>query len=453
MGGTARVSVDQHRADVAALLAPLVEAARRRTRTEDVVLADALGRVLAADLVAPVAVPLFRNSQMDGYAVRAADVAGASAETPVRLTVAAEIPAAPGFPPRLAPGTAARIMTGAPVPEGADAVVPVEDTVAGTFAGAPRPDAAGLAGGAPAGAGASHAVEVRVPRSAGEFVREAGSDVRPGDVLLADGTVLAPHHLAAAAACGVGSVRVVARPRVAVLSTGSELVGPGETPGPGQVFDANADALGAAVRRAGGDVVRTARCGDDAARFAAVLAEAAAVADLVVTSGGVSQGAYEVVKDVLAGSGAVGSRDVDQGAGQEAGRAASPVVTFRSVAMQPGGPQGFGTVHGTPVLTFPGNPVSAQVSFAMFLREPLERAAGLPVVDRVRTAVLAEGLTSPAGKRQLLRGATGPDGTVRVVGGAGSHLVASMARTDVLVDVPADVTQWDAGTEVEVREL
>ncbi|WP_426311206.1 gephyrin-like molybdotransferase Glp [Cellulosimicrobium sp. E-16] len=448
MAGTARVSVDEHRADVAALLAPLVEAARRRTRTEDVVLADALGRVLAGDLAAPVAVPLFRNSQMDGYAVRAVDVAGASADVPVRLTVAAEIPAAPGVPPRLAPGTAARIMTGAPVPEGADAVVPVEDTVAGTFAGTSRPEVAGPTGEDVAGPGAGHAVEVRVPRSAGDFVREAGSDVRPGDVLLPDGTVLAPHHLAAAAACGVGSVRVVARPRVAVLSTGSELVGPGETPGPGQVFDANADALGAAVRRAGGDVVLTARCGDDAARFAAVLAEATAVADLVVTSGGVSQGAYEVVKDVLGGSGLIGG----QGAGKVS-REASPGVTFRSVAMQPGGPQGFGTVHGTPVLTFPGNPVSAQVSFAMFLREPLERAAGLPVGDRVRTAVLADALTSPAGKRQLLRGASGPGGTVRVVGGAGSHLVASMARADVLVDVPADVTQWDAGTEVEVREL
>ena len=418
MAARGRVSVDEHRADVAALLAPLVEAARRRERTDVVVLADALGRVLAGDLVAPVPVPLFRNSQMDGYAVRAADVAGASPGAPARLAVVAEIPAAPGVPPRLAPGTAARIMTGAPVPEGADAVVPVEDTAAGSFAATP----------------AAGEVAVHVPRAPGDFVRDAGSDVRAGDVLLPDGTVLAPHHLAAAAACGVGGVPVVARPRVAVLSTGSELVGPGDVPGPGQVFDANADALGAAVRRAGGDVVITARCGDDPARFAAVLAEAAGAADLVLTSGGVSQGAYEVVKDVLGGG-------------------ASSDVTFRSVAMQPGGPQGFGTVDGTPVLTFPGNPVSAQVSFAMFLRVPLERAAGLPGVERVRTAVLAEPLTSPAGKRQLLRGATGPGGTVRVVGGAGSHLVASMARADVLVDVPADVTEWAAGAEVEVREL
>ncbi|MGO2702238.1 MAG: gephyrin-like molybdotransferase Glp, partial [Cellulosimicrobium funkei] len=122
------MSVDEHRADVAALLAPLVDAARRRTRTEDVDLADALGRVLAGDLLAPVGVPLFRNAQMDGYAVRAADVADARGDAPVRLAVVAEIAAAPGVPPRLAPGTAARIMTGAPVPEGADAVVPVEDT-------------------------------------------------------------------------------------------------------------------------------------------------------------------------------------------------------------------------------------------------------------------------------------------------------------------------------------
>ncbi len=447
MSGNAgvRVSVDQHRADVAGLLAPLVAGARRRARTEEVVLADALGRVLAGDLVSPVAVPLFRNSQMDGYAVRAADVEGASPDAPVRLAVEGEIPAAPGAPGPLAPGAAARIMTGAPVPDGADAVVPVEDTGAGTFAGTvPPPARTGLGDGVAAGVPAPTAgwVEVRAARGPGDFVREAGSDVGPGEVLLPDGTVLAPHHLAAVAACGVARVRVVARPRVAVVSTGSELVGPGEVPGPGQVFDANADALGAAVRRSGADVVLTARCGDDAARFAAVLAEAAEVADLVITSGGVSQGAYEVVKDVLGGA-----------AGDGGPRPTASRVTFRSVAMQPGGPQGFGTVHGTPVLTFPGNPVSAQVSFAVFLREPLERAAGLPAVDRVRTAFLDGAVTSPAGKRQLLRGATGPDGTVRVVGGSGSHLVASMARADVLVDVPADVTEWAAGTEVEVWEL
>lgn len=431
-----RVSVERHRADVAALLAPLVDGARRRTRTEDVDLADALGRVLAGDLLAPVPVPLFRNSQMDGYAVRAADVVGASADAPVRLPVSAEIPAAPGTPAALVPGSAARIMTGAPVPDGADAVVPVEDTATGSFAAEP--------GARPGVPGGSVPVDVLVPRGAGDFVREAGSDVAAGDALLADGTLLAPHHLAAAAACGVGRVRVVAPPRVAILSTGSEIVGPGESPGPGQVFDANGTALGAAVRRAGGVVSVTARCGDEAGAFAAALADAAAGSDLVITSGGVSQGAYEVVKDVL-------------GRGTGHGTGPGPDgVEFRSVAMQPGGPQGLGRLgpgHGTPVLTFPGNPVSAQVSFVVFLREVLERAAGLPGERRVRRARALDAGRSPSGKRQLLRGASGPDGSVRVVGGPGSHLVASMARADVLVDVPADVTGWDAGTELEVWEL
>lgn len=425
-----RVSVDRHRADVAALLAPLVEGARRRTRTEDVGLADALDRVLAGDLVAPHAVPRFRNSQMDGYAVRARDVAGAAPGAPVRLPVTAEIPARAGAAPALAPGTAARIMTGAPVPDGTDAVVPVEDTAAGAFASVARSGGTG---------GATEEVEVLVPRAVGEFVREAGSDVAAGDVVLVDGTLLAPHHLAAAAACGVARVRVVARPRVAVLSTGAELVAPGEEPAPGQVFDANGAALAAAVRRAGGVVTTVARSGDDADAFARVLADAAAGADLVLTSGGVSQGAYEVVKDVLGAT--------------AAGRRAGDGVEFRSVAMQPGGPQGLGTVHGTPVLTFPGNPVSAQVSFVVFLRDVLEQAAGRADGRPVRGARLADGGVSPAGKRQLLRGATGPGGEVHVVGGPGSHLVASMARADVLVDVPADVTGWDAGTSMEVWEL
>jgi molybdopterin molybdotransferase len=422
-----RVSVEQHRADVAALLAPLVDGARRRVRTEDVDLADALDRVLAQDLSAPFAVPRFRNSQMDGYAVRARDVAGAAPDAPARLPVLADVPARSGAVSDLAPGAAARIMTGAPVPDGADAVVPVEDTAAGTFTAASRD----------AGAAEGAAVDVLVPRAGGDFVREPGSDVGAGDVVLVAGTVLAPHHLAAAAACGVARVRVIARPRVAVVSTGAELVAPGEVPGPGQVFDANGAALAAAVRRAGGVVSAVERCGDDAGTFSRVLAAATADADLVLTSGGVSRGAYEVVKDVL-------------GAGAGADPAGG--VVFRSVAMQPGGPQGFGTVHGTPVLTFPGNPVSAQVSFVVFLRDVLARAAGR-VPREVRRARVVDAGVSPAGKRQLLRGATGPDGGVGLVGGPGSHLVASMARADVLVDVPAAVTGWDAGTLMEVWEL
>lgn len=413
-----RVDVEQHRADVAALLAGLADAP-----PEVVALADAPGRVLAADLHAPGDLPRFRNSQMDGFAVRAADVAGATAQRPVRLPVVAESAAAPGDPAPLAPGTAARVMTGAPVPPGADAVVPVEDTDVGSFAGPGTAGTAGRVGGT---------VAVRVPREPGGFVREPGSDVAAGARVLPAGTVLAPHHVAAVAALGVATLAVRARPRVAVVSTGTELVAPGEPAGPGQVWDANLVALAAAVRAAGGEVVLAARTDDDPAGARAVLARAAAAADLVLTSGGVSQGAYEVVKDALGDD-----------------------VVFRTVAMQPGGPQGLGRLDGTPVLTFPGNPVSAQVSFVVLARDALRTAAGLPPVPRGRAVLrVPEGtLASPAGRRQLLRGRRAAPGEVVVVGGPGSHLVASMAAADVLVDVPAATARVHDGDEVEVWAL
>ncbi|RXR28191.1 molybdopterin molybdenumtransferase MoeA [Oerskovia turbata] len=410
------MSVEQHRREVEALLRP----ALADRHVERVVLADALDRVLAADLFAPVDLPAFRSSQMDGYAVRSADVAGASVGAPVVLPVVAEIPAGPGTPVVLAPGTAARIMTGAVVPEGSDAVVPVEDTDAVRF---------GVhATGAPRGSAGTD-VGVLAPRGAGELVRDVGSDVRGGELVLAAGTRLGPQHLAAAASCGVPVLEVRARVRVAVVSTGTEVVEPGEAAATGQVYDANLPGLAAAARRAGADVVLTGRTGDDPRELAALLARAAEVADLVLTSGGVSQGAYEVVKDTL-GDG----------------------VTFRSVAMQPGGPQGFGTHNGTPVLTFPGNPVSAQVSFAVFARPVLEHAAGLPArEDETRTVTAA--IDSPPAKRQMLRGRLGADGTVEVVGGAGSHLVATMAAADVLIEVPEGVDRVEAGEIVRVVRL
>ncbi|WP_246012522.1 gephyrin-like molybdotransferase Glp [Myceligenerans xiligouense] len=445
---SSRVSVEQHRADVEDLLAVLIPgqgrtgggAVRRSVERSDA--GEALGRVLADDVVAPGPLPRFRNSQMDGFAVRAADVAGARADAPVVLPVAGEVAARPGRPEPLAPGSAVRIMTGAPVPDGADAVVPVEHTDAGTFnRDATRP--------AP-----SDTVRVRVPRAAGDFVREAGSDVGAGDLVLPAGTLLAPHHLAAAAACGIGELLVRRRVRVAIVSTGSELVAPGEAAGPGQIWDANAVALAAAVRASGAVVASTERVGDDEDAARETLRRAASSSDLVITSGGVSQGAHEVVKDVLAD------------------------VVFRPVAMQPGGPQGFGRLDGTPVLTFPGNPVSTQVSFVVFLRGVLRRAAGLPPAEERRAVVGPDGipdggLASPGGKRQFLRGRVrdggpaaglaGPrDGVpsrsgtppvVDVVGGQGSHLVASMAAADVLIDVPADAIELNAGDEVAVLPL
>lgn len=408
-----RVDVEQHRADVAELLAELAD----RPTEEVSVHQGVLGRVLASDVVAPGPLPRFRNSQMDGFAVRAADVASAGPDAPVTLPVVGDVAAAPGEPAPLEPGTAVRIMTGAPVPDGADAVVPVEDTDHETFNGA-RDDSARH--------DAAAKVEIVRGRAAGEFVREPGSDVAQGAVVLRAGTVLAPHHVAAAAACGIARLTVRVPVSVAVVSTGSELVAPDDEPGPGQIWDANGPALAAAVLAAGGQVGLRLTVPDDPEVVRTGLERAAALCDLVLTTGGVSQGAYEVVKDAL------------------------PEVTFRSVAMQPGGPQGLGRFAGRPVLAFPGNPVSAQVSFVVFLRDLLRQAGGLPPVRRV-PAVLDAPLVSPAGKRQLLRGRWVDDAAagarVAVVGGPGSHLVASMAAADVLIDVPAAATRLDEGAE------
>jgi molybdopterin molybdotransferase len=312
-------------------------------------------------------------------------------------------------------------MTGAPVPDGADAVVPVEDTDHITFNGVHDDSSA-----------SSATVEVVRGRKPGEFVREPGSDVAEGAVVLRAGTVLAPHHVAAAAACGITRLAVRAPVSVAVVSTGSELVAPDGEPGPGQIWDANGPALAAAVRAAGGHVGLRLSVPDDAEIVRMGLERAAALCDVVLTTGGVSQGAYEVVKDAL------------------------PEITFRSVAMQPGGPQGLGRVAGTPVLAFPGNPVSAQVSFVVLLRDILRQAGGLPPVERV-PAVLDAAVASPDGKRQLLRGRRVGDAAagarVAVVGGPGSHLVASMAAADVLIDIPAAATTLDEGAEVAAWPL
>ncbi|WP_275006132.1 molybdopterin molybdotransferase MoeA [Promicromonospora iranensis] len=412
-----RVDVEQHRADVAELLAELAD----RPTEEVSIHREVLGRVLAGDVVAPVPLPRFRNSQMDGFAVRAADVAPAGPGAPVTLPVVGDVAAAPGEPAPLEPGTAVRIMTGAPVPDGADAVVPVEDTDHITFNGVHDDSSA-----------SSATVEVVRGRKPGEFVREPGSDVAEGAVVLRAGTVLAPHHVAAAAACGITRLAVRTPVSVAVVSTGSELVAPDGEPGPGQIWDANGPALAAAIRAAGGHVGLRLSVPDDAEIVRMGLERAAALCDVVLTTGGVSQGAYEVVKDAL------------------------PEITFRSVAMQPGGPQGLGRVAGTPVLAFPGNPVSAQVSFVVFLRDILRQAGGLPPVEQV-PAVLDAAVASPDGKRQLLRGrwvgGVAAGARVAVVGGPGSHLVASMAAADVLIDVPATATRLDEGAEVATWPL
>ncbi|MEV1292311.1 gephyrin-like molybdotransferase Glp [Pseudonocardia sp. NPDC049635] len=399
-------SVSEHAAAVAALVPP--------TGTERVPLAEASGRVLAEDMTAGVALPPFDNSAMDGYAVRAAELAGASEAAPVTLPVAEDIPAGRTSVPPLAPGAVARIMTGAPVPEGADAIVPVERTDGGTgqvrIGAAPEP---------------------------GAYVRRAGEDAAAGAVLLRAGTVLAAPQIGLAAAVGRPDLAVRRRPHVLVLSTGSELVAPGEPLAPGQIYESNGTMLAVAVREAGATAELLSFVPDDVERFRAVLADritgdAPARPDLVLTSGGVSAGAYEVVKDAMTGHG----------------------VQFGKVAMQPGGPQGCGRLDlggvDVAVVTLPGNPVSSLVSFEVFVRPALRAAMGHPAPHRpVVTARLAGELSSPAGKRQFRRGVLdATSATVAEIGSTGSHLIAALARADCLIDVPADVTRVADGSPV-----
>ncbi|MFJ6797769.1 gephyrin-like molybdotransferase Glp [Streptomyces sp. NPDC091268] len=430
-------SVDEHLADVLAAVRPL--------EPIELQLLDAQGCVLVEDVTVPVALPPFDNSSMDGYAVRTADVQGASEEFPAVLTVIGDVAAGSGELPTVGPGQAARIMTGAPLPPGAEAVVPVEWTDGGTGGGA----ASGMSPASAAPEGAAGEVRVHRPAAARAHVRARGSDVQAGDLALAAGTVLGPPQIALLAAIGRGSVRVRPRPRVVVLSTGSELVQPGEALTAGTIYDSNSFALAAASRDAGAIAYRVGAVADDADTLRATIEDQLIRADLLVTTGGVSVGAYDVVKEALTAV-STGAEGVD-GAG----------IDFRRLAMQPGKPQGFGTIgpDHTPLLALPGNPVSSYVSFELFVRPAIRALMGLPQSEVGRPSVRAvleadKALASPAGRRQFLRGAyDAAAGTVRPVGGSGSHLIAALAQADSLIVVPEDITCVEPGTELEVVPL
>ncbi|MDT5065420.1 MAG: molybdopterin molybdotransferase [Mycobacterium sp.] len=397
-------SVEEHQRVVAGLITarPAVTVA----------IGDALGLVLADDVVAPLSLPGFDNSAMDGYAVVAEDIADASEAHPVKLPVAEDIPAGRTDPLVLAPGTAHRIMTGAPLPTGATAVIPVEATD-----------------------GATDVVTIRASARPGQHLRRAGEDVTEGTTVLRAGQVLTPAALGLVAALGLGELKVVPRQRVLVMSTGSELVAPGTALQAGQIYESNAVMLSAAVRDAGGEVTTVAMTSDDVDTFRATLQEHAADADLIITTGGVSAGAYEVVKDSL---------------GDE--------VEFTKVAMQPGMPQGAGRVAGEPgtsIITLPGNPVSALVSFEVFIRAPLRAAMGLPHPERSRiTAELTESLTSPGGKRQFRRGVLDSQGrTVTSYGPPASHHLRWLASANCLLEIDEDVVELAAGSPVRIWDL
>ncbi len=393
------IAVEEHRARCLAAVEPLPP---RR-----VPLLEALGLVLAEDVVSSLVLPPFDNSAMDGFAVRAADVAGATDDDPVVLPVAGEVAAGSGRPDALPPGVAVRIMTGAPLPPGADAVVPVEWT-----------------------GGWQDADRVVVHRAAGQrqFVRAAGGDVAAGETVLGVGARLSPRHLALLAAVGRHEVAVRPAPRVVVLSTGSELVPLGHEPGYGQIHDSNGYGLTAAALELGAEASYGGIVADEPGAMLAALEAAAASADLVLTSGGVSAGTRDTVKEVLTELG---------------------TVRFDKVAMQPGMPQGFGTIGGTPVFTLPGNPVSSMVSFEVFVRPALLAMLGETAWQRPQVrAVAATSWTSPAGRRQYVRATLEErDGQVCVtpVGAQGSHLAADLAVATCLAVVPEDVTGVAAG--------
>lgn len=395
-------SVAEHQAKVAALLAPTPVITQPLERC--------LGLALAEDLVSAVPLPVFDNSAMDGYAVRSVDLAEAG-DGPVTLPVPEDVPAGRVDNPPLRPGTAHRIMTGAQMPPGADSVIAVERTDGGT-------------------------TEVRAhsPVKPGANVRKAGEDVTPGSVVLRAGTTLGAAQLGIAAAVGAAQLSVHRPPRVLVLSTGSELVEPGDPLRPGQIYESNGLMLASAVREAGGHARLLRFVADDVAQFHAALEPEIAETDLVLTSGGVSAGAYEVVKDALAGQG----------------------VEFVKIAMQPGMPQGAGRYRDeTPVATLPGNPVSAMVSFEVFVRRALRRCGGHSAAERpVLQARLTEALTAPPGKRQYRRALFDPStGEVAPHGGPGSHLLSAMAGANCLLEVPEEVQHLPAGSDVHIWSL
>ena len=406
----------------------------------EVALERARGIVLGADIRSRTDVPPFDNSAMDGYAVRADDILAATPFAPVLLRVVADIPAGSVLEPLVLPGTCARIMTGAPVPRSADAIVPVEATDGGT-----------------------QVVAVHQPARRGAHVRRTGEDVRTYERVMKAGRVLGPADIAAAAATGHGGVMAYPRPKVVVISTGSELVPPGPTrPLPrGIIPDSNSYLLAAAVDEAGGDAVRLDVVTDDAERFG--LALDAAFADrsvvAVVTSGGVSVGAYDVVKTHFTERFGWGSELVPDPA---PGR---PYGLFTTVAMQPGKPQGFGLVPRggrertlVPVFALPGNPVSVFVSFEVFVRPALQLLRGLPAVAGERRVVQARATASwhaAGARRQYIPvvAASGPSGwTVRPAGsrGSSSHLAATLATANGLGIVEAGVGTVRAGTIVPV---
>jgi molybdopterin molybdotransferase len=400
-------TVDEHVERIVESLDPL--------HPYDQPLLEALGLPVCENITASMDLPAFDNSAMDGYAVYFDDVVTASEDHPVHLPVVGEMAAGQTRLFALSPGTAVRIMTGAPVPQGADAIVPVEWTDGGVAS-----------------------VRITKAPQLDQHVRHKGEDVQVGDVLLEDGSILGPRQLGLLASVGRSQVRSRPRPRIVIMSTGAELREPGTALGHDSVYDANSYMLAAAARTAGAIAYRVGIVSDDPNDFRDALSDQLVRADLVVTSGGVSKGAYDVVKEVLSELG---------------------TVSFGEVGMQPGKPQGFGFVgeDSTPIITLPGNPVSSYVSFEVFVVPAIRRMMGrLPYRRPMVRALCSQGFASIPGRQQYVRAQFEIDGKgahVAPIGGHGSHLVGDLSEANALIVVPAEVTSVQGGSQVQVLVL
>jgi len=389
---------------------------------------QALGQVLAEDVAAGFDIPPLDNTAMDGYAVRAEDTMGAAEASPRELRVIGEVAAGYIFAGAVGPGTAVRIMTGAPIPEGADAVVPFEETDE-PFT---RP---------PTGAGSlSGSVHVLKEAAAGANIRRAGEDVRTGDGVLQRGTVLRPQEIGVIASLGRDEVRVIRRPVVAVLSTGDELLEPGQPRKGARIYDANGYSIAAQVRRFGGEPQLMGIAADTVEALTAKIHESLA-ADMLITSAGVSKGDYDVVKDVLAKEGE---------------------VAFWTVAMKPGKPLAFGTFERdgrrVPHIGLPGNPVSSMVAFELFGRPAIMKMMGKQEPQRPVVRATATDRIANAGDPRVFLArctVTRRDGRyyASLTGSQGSGILTSMAKANGLALIPAEADAVEEGEEVDVLML
>jgi molybdopterin molybdotransferase len=387
--------------------------------TETLPLAGSSHRVLAQDIVAANDLPPFDNSSMDGFAIRAGDVTEATVDSPRSLRVIADIPAGSQPTISLAPGEAARIMTGAPVPTGADAVIPVEDTnFNDRDAGTPAPEA----------------VQIFKPSKAGWNIRPRGMDIRSGEIVLYKGRVLKPQDLGLLAMLGVAQVLVYQKPLVALFSSGDELLPPDAPLEEGKIRDANSYTLAALLEDAGANVLRLGVARDDHDSVKALLDKAADKnVDLILSSAGVSVGAFDFVKQVIESNGR---------------------MDFWRVNMRPGKPVAFGEYKKTPFIGLPGNPVSAYVGFEVFVRGAIGRLSGSSVAVRPTVRVTCAEQIDSDGRESYLRAHVAPDGqdgalVARLTGHQGSGNLHSLVQANALLIIPAGVKCVPAGQEVQ----